>query len=84
MASTMITSLLPRRLQFQIMSDLHLELGQQYNSFYIPPSAPYLVLAGDIGRLVDHHLFLSFLRAQCERFVQVFMALGNHEFYGVT
>lgn len=70
--------------KLQIMSDLHLELGQQYTSFYIPPSAPYLVLAGDVGRLVDYHLFLSFLRLQCERFVRVFMVLGNHEFYGVT
>lgn len=49
--------------KFQIMSDLHFELGQQYSSFYIPSSAPYLLLAGDIGRLVHYHLFLTFLHS---------------------
>lgn len=68
------------------MSDLHLELSKsdsdQYLHFEIPPKAPYLILAGDIGLLVPHYTrYLSFLRRQTEVFEHVFLVLGNHEFY---
>ena len=64
------------------MSDLHLEVGQQYADFDIPVKAPYLVLAGDIGRLKDYEPYLGFLRRQCKQFTLVFLILGNHEFFG--
>lgn len=68
------------------MSDLHLEFSKsdldQYLHFEIPPKAPYLILAGDIGLLVPHYSrYLSFLRRQTEVFEHVFLVLGNHEFY---
>ncbi|KAI9847536.1 MAG: hypothetical protein M1838_000835 [Thelocarpon superellum] len=44
------------------MSDLHLEAGRQYTTFDLPTRAPYLILAGDIGRLADYDLYLDFLR----------------------
>ncbi|KAL9031845.1 MAG: hypothetical protein Q9196_000159 [Gyalolechia fulgens] len=66
------------------MSDLHLEVGQQYATFRIVPRAPYLILAGDIGRLADYEAFRDFLRFQCEQFAQVYLVLGNHEFFGVS
>lgn len=69
---------------FQIQSDLHLEVGQQYSSFIIPPSAPYLILAGDIGRLIDYEPYLAFLAEQTAKFEKVFLTLGNHEFYGLS
>jgi predicted phosphodiesterase len=69
---------------FQILSDLHLEAGQQYPSFEIPPSAPYLILAGDIGRLLDYEFYLAFLAKQTAQFEKVFLVLGNHEFYGLS
>jgi predicted phosphodiesterase len=69
---------------FQILSDLHLEVGQQYSTFIIPPSAPYLVLAGDIGRLIDYDSYLAFLTRQTQAFEKVFLVLGNHEFYGLS
>lgn len=69
---------------FQILSDLHLEVGQQYSSFIVPPSAPYLILAGDIGRLIDYESYLAFLTKQAAQFEQVFLVLGNHEFYGLS
>ena len=72
-----------RSLRFQIMSDLHLEVGQQYATFHIQPCAPFLVLAGDIGRLADYDAFRGFLSIQCEQFRKVFLVLGNHEFFGV-
>jgi len=66
---------------FQVMSDLHLELGSGYESFEIPPCAPYLCLLGDIGRAVDEKLF-AFLERQLRAFKIVFFLLGNHEAYG--
>lgn len=49
-------------MSFQINSDFHLEVGQQYFSLQVPASAPYLVPAGDIGRLVDYDSYLDFLK----------------------
>ncbi|KIW58853.1 hypothetical protein PV05_03346 [Exophiala xenobiotica] len=46
--------------KFQVLSDLHLEVGDQYLSFHIPVQAPFLILAGDIGRLQDYDKYLSF------------------------
>lgn len=66
---------------FQIMSDLHLEFGSGYESFDIPPCAPYICLLGDIGRAVDEKLFI-FLEQQLRAFKVVFFLLGNHEAYG--
>lgn len=72
------------KIKFQIMSDLHLEVGQQYATFNIPAHAPFLILAGDIGRLIDYTAYLEFLRRQCLIFQKVFLVLGNHEFFGTS
>ena len=40
----------------QILSDLHLEVGQQYSSYTFPATAPFLLLGGDIGRLIDYEI----------------------------
>ncbi|KAB8221441.1 Metallo-dependent phosphatase-like protein [Aspergillus novoparasiticus] len=69
---------------FQILSDLHLEINQQYSSFEIPVCAKYLILAGDIGRLTDYDHYLHFIQKQTSRFELVFLTLGNHEFYSLT
>lgn len=66
---------------FQILSDLHLEIKQQYSSFEIPVRANSIILAGDVGRLADYDGCLEFLQKQTERFETVFLVLGNHEFY---
>ena len=66
---------------FQVVSDLHLEINQQYPSFEIPVCAKYLILGGDTGRLVDYDKYLDFLRKQTAQFERVFLVLGNHEFY---
>jgi predicted phosphodiesterase len=74
----------PSTSTFQILSDLHLEVGQQYSAFEVPVSAPYLILAGDIGRLIDYKPYLDFLAKQTNLFKKVFLVLGNHEFYGLS
>ncbi|WEW54791.1 hypothetical protein PRK78_000216 [Emydomyces testavorans] len=72
-------------MKFQILSDLHLELCKQYHTFSIPTTtAPYLVLAGDIGRLQDYDEYLAFLLPLCNQYMRVFLVLGNHEFYGIS
>ncbi|KJZ73118.1 hypothetical protein HIM_07502 [Hirsutella minnesotensis 3608] len=71
------------RPKLQILSDLHLEVGQQYATFAFPATAPFLVLAGDVGRLVDYDSYLAFLAGVVARYQKVFMVLGNHEFYGL-
>lgn len=67
----------------QILSDLHLEVGQQYSTFTFPASAPFLILAGDIGRMVGYRDCRGFLESQVSRYKKVFLVLGNHEFYGL-
>lgn len=79
-----MTSQPPFRLQ--ILSDLHLEFGlppnsHQYESYQIPAHAPYLLLAGDIGLLIQASLFVPFLKRVARDFEHVFLVLGNHEFY---
>ncbi|TPR07543.1 CorA-like Mg2+ transporter family protein [Aspergillus niger] len=69
---------------FQILSDLHLEVNQQYSSYEIPACAEYLILAGDVGRLTDYNDYRNFLQKQTDRFRSVFLLLGNHEFFNET
>lgn len=70
--------------QIQLLSDLHLEVGQQYASYAgFPQTAPYLLLAGDVGRLTDYQPYAGFLAAQAARYDRVFLVLGNHEFWGL-
>lgn len=70
--------------RIQVMSDLHLEVNNEYRSFNIPVAAPFLALAGDIGHLIDYNDYLHFLSVQCTRFKHVYLVLGNHEFYGLS
>lgn len=79
-----IRSIFGKPTLFQVVSDLHLEINQQYRSFEIPVCAEHLILAGDVGRLVDYDHYCSFLQRQTDRFKLVFLVLGNHEFYNDT
>jgi hypothetical protein len=72
--------------QFQLMSDLHLETPQArptYEDFKIQPECQYLALLGDIGNTWDPRLF-KFLEDQLRQFEIVFYLLGNHEAFGTT
>lgn len=70
-------------LPLQVLSDLHLEVGNQYTDFDFPTAAPNLILAGDIGLLSNYDAYLHFLHKQTTRYDRVFLVLGNHEFYGL-
>lgn len=72
--------------EFQIMSDLHLETPKarpSYDEFEILPRCPHLALLGDIGNVTHPQLFV-FLTRQLQHFEIVFFLLGNHEPYGTT
>jgi predicted phosphodiesterase len=74
------------------MSDLHYErflekTTNQYNiptEVEIPRRAPYIILAGDIGRLCDTHALQNTLRQLCACFEKVLYVPGNHEFYDTS
>ena len=66
--------------EFQIVSDLHLETHPSYDQFKLKKTAEYLALLGDIGHVGDDR-FLSFLEKQVQRYWAVFFLLGNHEPY---
>jgi hypothetical protein len=68
---------------FQILSDLHLDHESQYLTFHIPVSAPFLILAGNIGRLIDYEQYVSFLIRRCNLHEKVFLVLGALEFHGI-
>lgn len=73
-----------RETQAQIMSDLHLEVGQQYQTFDFPVAGKWLILAGDIGRLIDYEGYRAFLERQVGRYEKVVLVLGNHEFFNLS
>ncbi|KAF3042549.1 hypothetical protein E8E11_005747 [Didymella keratinophila] len=73
----------PPKTSFQVLSDLHLDHESQYLTFHIPVSAPFLILAGNIGRLIDYESYLSFLIRRCNLHEKVFLVLGSLEFYGL-
>ncbi|QYS92856.1 Putative calcineurin-like phosphoesterase [Trichoderma simmonsii] len=78
---TLIQQIRQPQIRIQILSDLHLEIGQQYTSYTFPVTAPFLLLSGDIGRLIDYDNYKAFLETQASRYKKVFLVLGNHEFY---
>jgi predicted MPP superfamily phosphohydrolase len=71
------------------LSDTHHELisdqaSQDINIFPPPPEeggARYLALCGDIGCPFDAK-YQDFIARHAERFDQVFLVAGNHEYYG--
>ncbi|CAK7262748.1 hypothetical protein SEPCBS119000_000141 [Sporothrix epigloea] len=69
----------------QIVSDLHLEIHDDYATYNIEPRAPVLALLGDIGLVASHRLALAgFLARHLRRFKVVLFVPGNHEAYHST
>jgi len=63
---------------------LHLDHEAQYLSLHIPVAAPFLILAGNIGRLADHDEYLSFLVRRINLHEKVYLVLGALEFHGLA
>jgi len=74
-------------LKIQYMSDLHLE--REMNTIFfsenpIPKIGDILILAGDITKYSKIHYNDKFFDDISEKFEQVFMIPGNHEYYAIT
>lgn len=65
-------------MEFQVFSDIHIEVSRSYPK--LPPKAPILFLAGDIGYLHDEN-FGEFMDYLSLNWKYVFYVLGNHEYY---
>lgn len=63
--------------QIQIYSDIHLEFKNK--PIKIKPYAPYLFLAGDIGRL--NGVYKEVVSYYSKNWQKTFVVLGNHEYY---
>lgn len=71
---------------FQILSDIHIEYFKEDDidiKNFIIPYAPYLILAGDIGRGHRYNQLQNFLKKLSIHFKYIFYVLGNQEFYTV-
>lgn len=72
---------------FQIVSDLHIPQDDSSTpkwTEYIQVSAPYLIIAGDIGRVEKTMSYMAFLMEVCQQYTHVFLIAGNHEYYSST
>lgn len=73
--------------QFQIVSDIHAEAlysrGKTIRDV-ITPSAPFLIVAGDLGRVENEELYRTVIRELCSAFQKVFLIPGNHEYYSMN
>ncbi len=68
----------------QYISDIHLEMWASNPAFYqqiLKPSAPYLILAGDICSYEKRQKLKPFLEYCTTHWDKVFMIAGNHEYY---
>ncbi|KAI0378523.1 putative calcineurin-like phosphoesterase [Hypomontagnella monticulosa] len=70
--------------EVQVVSDLHLEYGPQYSTYTLPVTAPFLLLCGNTGRLINYEGYLEFLESHVTRYRKVFLVLGLHDFHGVS
>lgn len=71
-------------LSFQIASDLHLEKLETNTPDpleFIQPSAPNIVLAGDIGSLYRFEQLTYFFKKLSAQFKRIIYVPGNHEWY---
>jgi len=69
-------------MKFQLISDLHLEYYKSLPDInkIITPSAPNLILAGDIC-FAKHKNFILFFKQISSMFENIIYVLGNHEYY---
>ena len=78
-----MTKISNEKIKVQILSDIHLETYEVVPAIeeFLIPSAPYLLLAGDICNISKLSILEKFLKECSDRFQEVLYVLGNHEFY---
>lgn len=64
---------------FDLLSDIHLEFNPAFK--ITKSNSKNLILAGDICELTNYKKYIRFLESCKERYTNVFIVYGNHEFY---
>jgi Icc-related predicted phosphoesterase len=84
MFSSLDEELMEPKVEFQIVSDLHIEVDVSDSLdplSFITPTANTLILAGDIGSLYRFRQLRNFFDCLCTHFITVVYVPGNHEYY---
>ena len=70
-------------LEFQILSDIHIEKRRHYISpkSFVDPKTRYIILVGDIGSFYDTSRYVRFVTELSDMFEKVFLIFGNNEYY---
>lgn len=81
---TFLNNLKFNSLEFQIISDIHIE--RQYPNVpnikdIIQPVSETLILAGDIGRLEFPEQYFTFLKTLSSAYKNLYLVPGNNEYY---
>ena len=81
---TSVSNALKRVFRIQYVSDLHLEFYDKIPqlSSFVKPIAPYLALAGDIGK-PGHPQYKQFFDHISPLWEHIFYVAGNHEYYDI-
>lgn len=66
-------------MKFIYVSDIHLEFRKSMPTLYGDKN-DNIFLLGDIG-IIDTDIYIDFLKHCCEKYLNVFVIFGNHEFY---
>lgn len=73
------------KLKLQVISDLHLEFRDPKKGYdFLKPSAPILVLAGDVcvlGTAADFKKYEKFIEYFYDKYEYIIHVPGNHEYY---
>lgn len=70
-------------MEFQILSDIHIEKRGPYISpkAFVDPKTKYIILVGDIGSFYDTSRYVRFVTELSDMFEKVFLIFGNNEYY---
>lgn len=69
------------KMQFQIISDIHIESGVNIQDVVKPVKNTTLIVAGDLGRVENYDAYYETLKWLCDNFNNVILVPGNHEYY---
>lgn len=70
-------------MDFDVISDIHIEINDLANAIsLIPKTSPILLIGGDITQATTNwDTLVAFLSVCCTSYMKVIYVLGNHEYY---